>query len=334
MTSIAFPKDDLSSIISLAEKDLAMMAKSRIVIYGGTGFVGRWLVSTLIVASNRLDLNLEIALCSRNVARAAKMFPNSRSCKISFHDSRNTPRIQNANFLVHASTPSNPTTGSQDVAAVVENTTITMKQLLSIAKESDKPSLMHLSSGIVYRKDRNVDEPFIETSAINLLPETSYAEAKFNAEQLVTVATEQGIVKGSNPRLFSFVGPHLDISGHYAIGDFMSKSLLNKKITIQGSPNTLRSYMYPSDLIVWLLRVLNNPSLQPTNIGSTYSISMLELAELFMEEFGTAYEIDSSQKNKPSFYVPETFETRKRLALYESIPLRESLVKWRCWLQS
>jgi dTDP-glucose 4,6-dehydratase len=57
--------------------------------------------------------------------------------------------------------------------------------------------------------------------------------------------------------------------------------LKNEDIVIKGDGSTMRSYMYASDLMVWLWNILiNGKCNEPYNVGSDESISISELAKL------------------------------------------------------
>ena len=75
-------------------------------------------------------------------------------------------------------------------------------------------------------------------------------------EELILKANSAGIIKGSNPRLFTFYGQGLALNSHFAIGNFIYGALTKGFIEVNGSLETVRSYLYMTDLVVQLFSLL------------------------------------------------------------------------------
>jgi dTDP-glucose 4,6-dehydratase len=113
----------------------------------------------------------------------------------------------------------------------------------------------------------------------------------------------------------------------------MRMGLLKKPIVIKGSPSTTRSYMYPTDLTVWLLNILVNPSLVPTNVGSTHSVTMSEIALTISKLFGTKVIMNESSIIPPTHYVPNCENSREGRKLSEEVSFEQGLIRWKNWLE-
>lgn len=328
------PGRDILEIVTRSESDLLKMYNSKILVLGGTGFIGHWLVSALCAGNRSLGLNASIHIGTRNAILAKKSNKFFEDNKIYVHNLTELNLLSNFDFLVHAATPSNPTTGGLDPNQILQSSNDVTANLLKIAQRSSCPSLMHLSSGIVYGESRKLNQSIPETNSRINFPKSAYTTAKLKIEIDIERATERNIIRGSNPRLFSFYGPLIDLSGHYAIGDFMRMGLQKGPIIIKGNPLTTRSYMYPTDLIVWLINILVNPSLTPTNVGSMHSQTIVEIASSISDLFGCQVLVEESSLVSASHYVPNCEMTKEARNLEEQVSFEDGLIRWKRWLES
>jgi nucleoside-diphosphate-sugar epimerase len=133
-----------------------------------------------------------------------------------------------------------------------------------------------------------------------------------------------------NARLFAFFGPRLPVGVHYAIGNFMRDAWLGNEIRVEGSGESVRSYMHISDLTSKLLYLLSDGSTGTFNIGSTSGYSIKYWAEMISNHFnvpmiiqGTCNSQESSYVSPPEFRIPIGPNENSPL-----IPLLESWYKW------
>lgn len=57
---------DHESILTIAEQDLRQLDGARLFITGGTGFIGTWLLESLVWAVNALQLDVKIDVLTRD----------------------------------------------------------------------------------------------------------------------------------------------------------------------------------------------------------------------------------------------------------------------------
>jgi dTDP-glucose 4,6-dehydratase len=114
----------------------------------------------------------------------------------------------------------------------------------------------------------------------------------------------------------------------------MNNALKGEEIFIRGNLNTQRSYLYPTDLIVWLLHLMVKPTINAVHIGSENLVSMVALADKISNIFCLPGFSNGDDSAELSIYGPDTSKTRNYLNVSEEVSLDESLIRWKNWLTS
>ena len=139
-------------------------------------------------------------------------------------------------------------------------------------------------------------------------------------------------------RCFAFVGPHLPLDAHFAIGNFIRDAIQGDPIKVKdGSP--YRSYLYAADLAIWLWTILfKGQGCHPYNVGSDQEISIAGLAQIVASTLGgTVFPLSTLSINSNSAhfrYIPSTSRARQELGLTEWSDKEESVTKTAAWWRS
>jgi len=312
---------------------------SRILILGGTGFVGTWIISALLHANEVFSLNLSIHVMTRDLisAQSKLLFKiDDPISLIEFNLNKPSYIFENTfDYYIHAATPSLVATGSKE-KDMVRLASLGGAQLISqnIFKFKNSPSILHTSSGAVYGRQELNEKLKLETEAQPAADLSSeYAKAKVATEDFLNDLYLKSQAKVANPRLFAFAGPRIETNEHFAIGNFLRDGLSGNKIQVKGNPETIRSYLYPTDLTTWLILLITKPSPAHLNIGSERSFSMLQLAKLVSDLTSrSGYEL-LDPTLEASIYVPSTSKTREVLNVNETVSLENGLERWIKWLE-
>ena len=331
-------KRDLDSLLTVGS-DFREFDGSRIVILGGTGFIGSWIVKALHEYALYFGYKIDITVITRNSKRAHEILINQLELNVNLieYDFSTGPKcLDLADYFINGATPSRLKTGLQNVDEVYSScVNATHSIIQSAVKNHNMPKVVNLSSGIVYGPQKLSDRNKKEMPTL-LKPDSqnSYLRAKLVSETLLSEATCDGIIESISPRLFAFLGPGLELDEHFAIGNFLRDGLQGNKILISGNPETIRSYMYPTDLTIWILTALLNPKNIYVNIGSEIPFSMLELAKTISKLTSKKGVTILDENQSMSNYIPSTSQFRSNYAVTEEIALEEGLNRWIEWLSS
>jgi dTDP-glucose 4,6-dehydratase len=206
-------------------------------------------------------------------------------------------------------------------------------RVLDVAMTRGVRKFLLTSSGAVYGKQpasmTHIPEDYLGAPD-PLDPGSVYAEGKRVSEQMCAVVAAQNSIEIKIARCFAFVGPHLPLDAHFAIGNFIGDVLAGRPIKINGDGTPRRSYLYASDLAIWLWTMLfRAPSLMPVNVGSFEDLSILELAQAVVQSLDASIEIQVAKSPTPGAtvarYVPSVDRAKATLGLQQTVSLQEAI---------
>jgi dTDP-glucose 4,6-dehydratase len=137
-------------------------------------------------------------------------------------------------------------------------------------------------------------------------------------------------------RPFAFIGPYQLIEKPWAINNFIRDSLMGGPIRILGNGDTVRSYMYGSEMAYWMLRILlSGKSGHNYNVGSPNPISLKDLATKVSNNFSPLPPILSRNGAETeathSKFIPNIDVVKKEMSLDIKIDIDEALRKTIEW---
>ena len=334
-------KPDLEMITFEAGEDLKCLRGSRFFITGGTGYIGKWLLESIRHANQSMTLDLETVVLSRNPGMFAKRFPHlAHDDAISFvqGDIRDfADVVGDFTHVIHAATdviaPNTP-------LEMFDVTVLGTRHILEFVYEHAVQNILLLSSGAVYGQipediDR-VSETFRGALDVTLSRE-AYGLGKIATEWLGNAWSLQHGFACKTARIFAQVGPNLNLDAHFAAGNFIRNALLGRNLLIRGDGTPLRSYMYATDLVVWLWAILvRGQSGLAYNVGSDESVSVLQLAQTIAKICGISRNnIDVLGLPIPAMasnrYVPDVSLARDELGVSVNVPFEEALKRTITW---
>lgn len=333
--------EDFKSIFDLSEESLKELKDKRLLLTGGTGFFGKWILGFFNYANEHHHLNLTVYILSRNPESFLKEFPEFINHHFHFikGDIRTFKFSEKVDFVIHGATEASAKMIEQQPEEMFEVIFDGTKNLLKNAEVCTPSRILIISSGAVYgsqlpeithQPDESLMGPDLHTTS------STYAVGKQVSELLGTFHAKKTGQITTFARCFAFVGPFLPLDTHFAIGNFINDCLSKKDIIINGDGTPARSYLYASDLVVWLLKALTHgESCRSYNVGSEKLVNIKELAEFTQNVWETISKqkvnvkilIQPNLTTPPKRYVPSTQRARTELSLKETVTLEEGLLK-------
>lgn len=334
------PQEDLDAAIDLAEDCFRSLRGARMFLTGCTGFFGVWLLETFRRADERLGLGLDLTLLSRSPETFVGQHPHLAAddrLRYLTGDVRCFDHPPgNFSHIIHgATTNARETFAGEDPFRKFDTVAMGTRRVLEFCDQRAVPDMLYVGSGAVYGR-RTTPEPIVETDLLAPNPldvGMTLGHAKRVAELFCAMTAARCPIRIKIARCFSFVGPQLPLDIHYAIGNFIADALAGRPITVTGTGRPVRSYLYMSDLVTWLVTILvRGESLRPYNVGSQDGRSMLELARVVATIADQSVVPLACPEGAPptsagDSYVPATDRAIEELGLRQSLPLELSIRK-------
>ena len=326
------PVQDLDHVLENMGDGWSALAGTRLFITGGTGFVGKWLLESLLWASERRNLGISATVLTRDPDRFHAESPHLAGHRavalLRGHPHEFDFPAGEFPFVIHAAT-----TNAFDLD--VEGT----RRVLEFARTHGARRLLLTSSGAVYGTQppelTHIPEDY-PGAPLTTDPASGYAHAKRASEFLCIAQARQHGFAALIARMFAFVGPYLPLDRNFAAGNFIRDALEGGTIRIKGDGTPCRSYLYAADLAGWLWTILlRGEPARPYNVGSGRSVTIEELARTVakMTREETPIEIAGTPVpgTPPARYVPSVERAREELGLQPIVSLEEGVRRTYDW---
>jgi len=229
----------------------------KILITGATGFIGTHLIPQLIK-------NHKVVGISKNKIKSSKNFISSN-----VDITNKNLKIKNKyTDIIHMAAHSDVTYCNLNPTKCYELNVKSTQKMLEIARKNDS-NFIFLSSSHVYGNP--IKQPIVEDSVCN--PSTHYASSKKMSEILCETYAKTYGLDIQVARLFSVYGPKSPKSN--LIFNIIDQIINNSKI-ILGNTYPKRDFIFISDVIIGLTKILNSKKkgFQIYNLGSGKSTSV------------------------------------------------------------
>ena len=345
----AIVAEDVADLLRRTGSMWPQLRGAHIFLTGGTGFFGRWLLESLVTANQRFSLECRITVLTRNIARFSAQ-ARQLSANPALHFIEGDVRSfefpsGSVTHVIHAATESSTRLNADDPQTMYDVCVEGTRRALALAREKRASHFLLTSSGAVYGRQppevTHIPEDF-PFSPDQPGMRNAYAEGKRAAEELCIAASRPdaagGSVHATIARCFAFVGPHLPLDIHFAIGNFIRDALAGGPIRIGGDGTPYRSYLYAADLVEWLLVILlNGQAGRPYNVGSEAAVSIRELADRVAAVSATERpergrpEVVVATQPQPGLqaerYVPDCGRARTELGLIPATSLDTAIFR-------
>ena len=268
--------------------NLGQLQGKTLLITGGTGMIGKWLIDTLL---NQVDC--QVIVTGRSEEKFFKRFPQRRPTFLKWDIAHEPlPSVEGpVDYIVHLASNTHPVAYVNDPVSTIVMNVSAAKELLDLAVVKKTTRFVYASSVEIYGQNRGDVEKFAEDYCgyidCNTL-RAGYPESKRCGEALCQAYARQYDVDIVIPRLARVYGPTLLPTDTKALSQFLRNALAGEDIVLKSEGRQFFSYLHVADAVSGILTVmLLGVRGEAYNVADERSdITLRELASLIAREAG------------------------------------------------
>jgi nucleoside-diphosphate-sugar epimerase len=282
-------RNDIQSIL-LEDINWDYFCGKTVLVTGANGFIPSYIIYTLIELNTTRCLHdpLTIVALVRNKEKAEKKFASlvkEKHFDLLVADVSGPVTIApKVDIIIHAASQASPKYYGADPVGTLKANTLGTANMLDIAHNNGAEKFLYISSGEVYGVlDGSmpvVNEEYTGNVDITNV-RSCYAESKRMGETMCVCWSHQYNFHVNMLRLSHTYGPGVELDDGRVFGDFVHNILNNENIVLTSNGKAKRSFVYITDMILALFRVLlQGENRQAYNVASDTETEILELAQI------------------------------------------------------
>lgn len=351
---------DLDFICSELETDFSQMAGKNLLIVGGAGFLGYYLVQSILHWNDR-EYGQPIKLSvfdnyMRGIPAWLSDLEGHESLKLIKHDITDPlpADIESFQYIIHAASIASPIYYRKFPIETMDANVNGLRRLLDycVHKNSEGnpvEGFLFYSTSEIYGDPDPANIPTAETYRGNVSctgPRACYDESKRYGETLCVNYASQYDIPVKTARPFNNYGPGLKISDRRVLPDFARDILDGKDIVLLSDGSPTRTFCYIADAIIGYFKILTKGRAgEAYNIGTAspeISINTLAekvvttAAELFDYKGKTVFQKSADKDylvDNPNRRCPDITKAKNELGYNPKVTIEEGLYRTLIWYQ-
>jgi dTDP-glucose 4,6-dehydratase len=307
---------------------------ARIVITGGSGFVGSHLCDAFIARGDEVVAVDDLS--TGRLQNLAHLAEHERFSFVRADVSKELPVHGRVDGVLHFACPASPPEYLTLPLETMDVSSLGTRRALELARENDARFVIASTSEVYGDPTVHPQSESYNGNVDPNAPRAVYDEAKRFAETMVTTYRRLYELRTAIVRIFNTYGPRLRPADGRVVSNFLIQAIDGKPLTMYGDGTQTRSFCYVADQVRGIMALLDSKAEGPVNIGNPHEITMLELADAVREVTGSSSEVvfEPLPIGDPTRRRPDITRARELLGWEPTVPLRDGLSRMRDWYLS
>lgn len=308
--------------------------QGRILVTGGSGFLGASLCERLVQAGHEV-------ICLDNLLTSSidniEHLLGSGNFKFIEHDVTEPIRFE-VDEIYNLACPASPIHYQANPIKTMKTSVLGMIHILGMAKRCGA-RVLQASTSEIYGDPDVHPQPESYRGLVNTLgPRACYDEGKRAAEALCSDYRRSHDVEVRIARIFNTYGPGMATNDGRVVSNFILQTLRGEPVTVYGDGSQTRSFCYRDDLIEGLVRLmaLDGEEPRPVNLGNPEECSMMDLVQAVARACGRDATVTYQPipNDDPKQRCPDITRARELLNWSPAVSLQEGLQRTVSWFQN
>lgn len=301
------------------------MAKARVLITGGAGFLGSHLCERFLKENfHVIAMDNLITGDLKNIEHLFK----SADFEFYHHDVSSYVHVPGElKYILHFASPASPIDYLKIPIQTLKVGSLGTHNLLGLAR-AKKARILVASTSEVYGDPLvhpQTEEYYGNVNPIG--PRGVYDEAKRFQEAITMAYHTYHKVDTRIIRIFNTYGPRMRLNDGRVLPAFIGQALRGEDLTVFGDGSQTRSFCYVDDEVEGIYRLLMSDYHLPVNIGNPDEITIKDFAEEIVKLTGTKQKIiyNPLPKDDPKQRQPDITKARQLLGWEPKVSRAEGL---------
>ena len=338
------PRPPIAEAGSLLQSDLSAWGLdpriSSVLLTGGTGLVGRWVLATLDSLNSQVGCRTRVHLVSRDDGRARRTLGKYETLDLRFVSvdriERTIQRFRPENIW-HFAADTGSHHDADPIAPIGADFNLSYQICRGVHAAHYQTRILYTSSGAVYGRDSAPIKPLgleAPIARIHDFRSILYGHGKVTSEMLFGALSQSGLATVNIARLFAFVGPLMPLSSHFALGNFLAAAVRREPIILKSDGKAVRSWMYLGDLARVLLLLASHSTSNIVDVGGEERCSIVDAAKIVSEIAGVQVKVGIAHNPTLSSmeYLPNLTVLNSLGKVSSVMPLRAAIKTTYEWL--